>query len=87
MNRKDVPTLIKKTELKVGEMVCVESDGIIIMKWKDKKKYVPFISTFHDTTITSKINRQGLEKVKPKCIHEYNCAMGGVDLKDHKFYW
>ena len=80
LNRKDVPTSVKSKKLKKGEMVAAESNGIMVLKWKDKRD-VAFISTFHDNSMGRKVVR-GKEVVKPQCILQYNNNMGGIDKKD-----
>jgi hypothetical protein len=48
-NRKNVPPTVKNSKLKKGEVILQHSNGIMVMKWKDKKD-VTMISTFHDAT-------------------------------------
>jgi hypothetical protein len=82
LNRKNVPDSLKNAKLKRGELDAYHSQGIMVMKWVDKKP-VTFISTFHDASLISREIR-GKEIIKPKCIVEYNKQMGAVDLKDQK---
>jgi hypothetical protein len=50
------------------------------LKWKDKKE-VGMISTVHCVeTVT--VTRNGIEKVKPQVVVDYNNKMGGVDRVD-----
>jgi hypothetical protein len=73
---------VKNAELKKGEVISQQSNGVMVIKWEDKKKDVTMISTFHDTLRT--LCRRGVEVKKPVCVLEYNQQMGGVDLKDQK---
>lgn len=56
LNRKDVPDPIKVAKLKKGEIVAYHSQGVMVLKWMDKKQ-VSFISTFHDATMISREKR------------------------------
>jgi hypothetical protein len=38
LNRKNVPSTIKNAKLKKGEIITQQSDGVMVMKWKDKKE-------------------------------------------------
>lgn len=82
LSRKNVPVTISKAKLKKGECVAEECDKIIVLKWKDKRD-VAMICTFHSNELVAKRAR-GVEILKPKCVSDYNQAMGGVDLKDQK---
>ena len=75
-----VPPIVKDKKLKKGEIVAAESNGIMVMKWKDKKD-VSFITTFHDNSMSTKQVRFK-QVTKPTCITQYNHSMGGVDKKD-----
>ncbi|XP_046402046.1 piggyBac transposable element-derived protein 4-like [Ischnura elegans] len=82
LSRKNVPLSVKAKTLKKGEVIAYESNGIMVMKWRDKRD-VAMISSFHDDGMIERHIR-GVNVSKPKCVHEYNLAMGGVDLKDQK---
>ena len=82
LNRKNVPATIKQTKLSKGELVAYHSQGIMVLKWLDKKP-VSFISTFHNASMVS-TEKRGKVINKPQCIWEYNRHMGGVDMKDQK---
>lgn len=82
INRREVPEEIKQEKLKKGELVAYHSQGVMVLKWLDKKQ-VSFISSFHNASMQT-IEKRGKEIKKPTCIREYNQFMGGVDLKDQK---
>jgi hypothetical protein len=77
------PPTVKNSKLKKGEVISQHSNGIMMMKWKDKKD-VSMVSTFHDATMRATVQHWGAEIKKPACILEYNKAMSGVDLKYQK---
>jgi hypothetical protein len=82
LSRKNMPSAIKNAVLKKGDIIVQHSDGVMVMKWKDKKE-VSFISTFHDASMVTQ-QKRGIVIKKPACIVECSKAMGGVDLKDQK---
>jgi hypothetical protein len=53
LNRKHVPASVKNKKLKKGEAIGVECNGVMVMKWRDKRD-ASFISTFHDNTKVTK---------------------------------
>ena len=63
------------------------SEGMLCLKWKDKRE-VCMLSTPHDDSVIEKRRRgrettDGTEVIKkPRVIEEYNNFMGGVDLSD-----
>jgi hypothetical protein len=83
LNRKNVPSTIKNAKLKKSEIIAQQSDGVMVMKWKDKKE-VSFISTFHDAQMVTQ-QKHGTDIKKPACIVEYNKAIGGVVLTTRLF--
>jgi hypothetical protein len=82
LSRKNVPLVVKETKLKRGEHIAVQSQGVMVLKWMDKKP-VSFISTFHSDTMVE-VSKRGKVLYKPRGVQEYNSFMGGVDLKDQK---
>ncbi|PNF14286.1 hypothetical protein B7P43_G07092, partial [Cryptotermes secundus] len=80
LNRKGVPTTVKNTKLRKGEIIAQHAGPITVLKWQDKKP-VSVISTFHNADTQTDIKRNK-EIKKPKIIIDYNEMMGGVDLKD-----
>jgi hypothetical protein len=77
-----MPPTVKNGKLKKGEVTLQHSNGVMVMKWKDKM-VVNMISTFHDATLRT-VQHRGAEIKKLACVLEYNKAMGGMDLKDQK---
>jgi hypothetical protein len=47
---KNVLPTVKKQQAGKGEVISQYSNGVMVMKWKDKKD-VTMISTFHDATV------------------------------------
>jgi hypothetical protein len=47
LNRKNVPPTVKNAKLKKGEVISQQSNGVMVIKWEDKKD-VTMISIFHD---------------------------------------
>ena len=86
-NRKKYPLAVKTAKLQKGEKVTEHFDGMIAMKWKDKRE-VNMLSTFHDDSMVSKRRRTrsavgGQEVIsKPAVVEDYNQNMGGVDKSD-----
>lgn len=87
MNRSGVPACIKaKDKMKKGEIKPVSTNGVLALKWMDKRP-VTILSTIHDDSTTTRRRRTrlsstGLEVIKPTAIVEYNTHMGGVDKLD-----
>lgn len=72
-----------------GQEFAFQKNGVNIFGWKDKKKDVVMLSTFHQNikVPTGKINRQTKKEIlKSKCALEYNKYMGGVDTGDSVMY-
>lgn len=80
-NRKHMPNLDSK--LQKGESEYRSTDTLLALKWQDKRE-VRMLTTLHDSSMagTGKLDKDGVEKVKPKCIISYNANMGGVDRSD-----
>ena len=85
-NRKGLPKETKKS-IKKGEVVHGKQEGILALKWKDKRE-VRMLTTVHDHSVVSKRRRTRLavggfqEIQKPYCVDQYNTFMGGVDRSD-----
>ena len=79
--RKGLPPL--KENLKKGECISKEKDGVVVGMWKDKRP-VTFLSTCDVGKLvsTSKKNRNGQDIVKPDIILKYNRCKQGIDLSD-----
>lgn len=80
-NRKGFPQILVTKKLKQGEMASMRTDEVLAVKWRDKKRDVYILSTIHNDTLVELQRRKGPIQ-KPKCIHEYNLYMGGVDMND-----
>lgn len=88
MNRKHMPK-VDDVELKRGEAIQKNSQGILFIRWVDKKN-VNTLSTLHselDFQPTGKRvrptkNDPSYEVCKPKLIIDYNNGMQGVDRQD-----
>ena len=76
--------MVRTKTLKKGEVVSTQDDGILALKWKDKRD-VLLLSTYHDDQMVGKQRRSrategGMEDIeKPLVVEEYNQHMGGVD--------
>ena len=89
-DRRGIPTSIRHTGQKKGEVVSSVDDDVLSLKWHDKRD-VTMLSTFHEAHMVGKIRcskavEGGVEEVqKPVVIADYNQHMGGVD-KSKKNY-
>ncbi|XP_039751370.1 piggyBac transposable element-derived protein 4-like [Pararge aegeria] len=83
-NRKGLPKKVVQEKLNKGEMIALENnDGILILKWKDKRDVLA-LSTKHSVgfvTVTSKRNRNK-KVMKPTLIADYNKHKCSIDLSD-----
>lgn len=83
-NRKGLPKKVIQQKLQKGEMIALENDdGILVLKWKDKRDVLA-LSTKHSTgfvTCKSKRNRNKIV-MKPTVIADYNRHMCSIDLSD-----
>ncbi|XP_069802761.1 piggyBac transposable element-derived protein 4-like [Dendropsophus ebraccatus] len=81
-NQKHLPkTLIGQT-LKIGESRAMVHDGVLCLKFRDKKD-VCMLTSIHDASCTPVPTRGFTSStMKPVCIQAYNKFMGGVDLND-----
>ena len=83
-NRSGIPPAVQSASLKKGEVTSSEDDGILSLKWKDKREVI-MLSTYHDASMVSKSRRSraaegGVEDIeKPRVVEDYNLHMGGVD--------
>ena len=79
--RKGLPPL--KENLKKGECISKEKDGVVVGMWKDKRP-VTFLSTCDVGKLVStpRKNRNGQDIVKPDIILKYNRCKQGIDLSD-----
>ena len=83
-DRRGIPKSVSTANLQKGETQSICDDGILSLKWRDKRD-VLMLSTFHDDTMVGKSRRSktavgGVETIqKPRVVEEYNQFMGGVD--------
>ena len=83
-DRRGIPKSVSTANLQKGEIQSTRDDGILSLKWRDKRD-VLMLSTFHDDTMVGKSRRSrtavgGVETIqKPRVVEEYNQFMGGVD--------
>lgn len=82
-NRKGLPSDFSKTKLRKGESACWVKEGMMVMKWCDKKE-ISLISTCHDVSFKEVQPKFGPSKLKPAVVSDYNLKMGGVDKADQQ---
>lgn len=89
-NRKNMPKDLESLKLKKGEIATRSSNGILALKWSDRKD-VYLLSTKHKNAEMTDTGKKKFQKggkcavdntIKPKCVIEYNHGMGGVDHQD-----
>ncbi|KAL1454531.1 hypothetical protein WDU94_010767 [Cyamophila willieti] len=66
--------------LKGSKIAEQNSDGIVVMKWKDKGD-VLVLSTKHDDSMKT-YEKRGSERTKPAMIVDNNMGKGFIDLSD-----
>lgn len=80
----DIPKSITDAILKKGEVCSSQDDGILTLKWRDKRD-VLMLSTYHDQSMVEKsvqprMAEGGIKVIqKPSVVEDYNKSMGGVD--------
>lgn len=79
-NRKLNPEEVTKKKLKKSEIIARECEGVVVLKWQDKRE-VLCLSTCH-TANTIKIKRRNDEIDKPVLICDYNNSKSFIDLSD-----
>ncbi|XP_067140272.1 piggyBac transposable element-derived protein 4-like isoform X1 [Centruroides vittatus] len=84
-NRKGVPSIIRKKKLEKGEIVAMQRDKVMILKWQDKRA-VTLLSTFHNPVKVTKKMPNGSAQSKPQVVFDYNNTMGGVDRLDQHLH-
>lgn len=82
-NRKGLPKNFSKIKLKKDQAVCWMKEGLVAMKWHDKKD-ISLLSTCHDVSFQETTPKFGPKKMKPKIVIDYNRTMGGVDRADQQ---
>ncbi|KAK9695310.1 Transposase IS4 [Popillia japonica] len=79
-NRKGLPVEVVSAKLKKGEIIAREKNGIVVLKWKDKRD-VLMLTTKHDDTMTE-IPGRVENRSKPQAAIDYNKAKGYIDVSD-----
>ncbi|XP_044745115.1 piggyBac transposable element-derived protein 4 [Coccinella septempunctata] len=82
-NRRGNPATIVRKKLKKGEHIWSkkQNTSVYVSKWKDKRDVLAITTAVHPEMVTVG-NRYGIEKNKPREIHEYNQHMSGIDRSD-----
>lgn len=79
---------MRKSENKLvrGEVQVAHNNVWMAMKWEDKRcvRMLTSVHEFEFCTTGKKHYRTNEDIVKPKCVHEYNQNMGGVDNVDRQ---
>ncbi|KAJ8944312.1 hypothetical protein NQ314_009503 [Rhamnusium bicolor] len=89
--RKLIPTEVTTKKLKKGEINAREHNGVVVLKWQDKRD-VLCLSTYH-TAVTTKVmvmvmvmvgevKRRGEEIDNPTNICDYDNSKSFIDLSD-----
>ncbi|KAE9546865.1 hypothetical protein FO519_009923 [Halicephalobus sp. NKZ332] len=73
-NRKGLPKTLLQKKLKRGDKVAYQKNGIMVLKYKDKRDIL-MLSTRHDDTHDG-------ETQKPRVIEDYNRGKMYVDISD-----
>ncbi|XP_069987688.1 piggyBac transposable element-derived protein 4-like [Penaeus vannamei] len=56
--------------------------GMLALQWLDKRP-VTMLSTVHTSEMVAlPLNRQGIQRIKPKVVTDYNNGMKGIDFSD-----
>lgn len=81
-NRKNMPKDFCKVKLKKSEYRMRSCNGILALKWKDKRD-VYILSSKHETAEMTEPDKNRFNCTsKPKCVIEYNKGMIGIDRQD-----
>jgi len=80
-NRKNNPIDVIRQKLKRGESICrYTSDGICVVKWKDKRDVLMISTEFPHEMIEIYTKKE--VKKKPISVKNYNENMSGIDRQD-----
>ncbi|KAG5863278.1 hypothetical protein JTB14_015383 [Gonioctena quinquepunctata] len=81
LDRKNVPIDVKNAKLAKGNTIARYAEGIMIMKWRDKRDVSYKSTEFENNMIEIETRRK--EKVnKPLPIVQYNKYMSGIDRRN-----
>lgn len=81
-NRKGNPAEVVNKKLKKGQLVAqFNTDGICVIKWKDRREILAISSEFNGQ-MEEVTTQRGKVLMKPKLINEYNKFMAGIDHCD-----
>lgn len=80
-NRRGNPKKMLSRKLKTGNAIWKRKGKVIVTKWKDKRD-VTMISNCHKHEMITMTPRRGEQKLKPKCVLDYNAHMSGIDRAD-----
>lgn len=85
-NRKNLPREVVDAKLKKGEVMAKEnSDGIVVLKWKDKRD-VLVLSTKHGDNLVQ-VKTKNRIVTKPEVIIAYNDGKAHIDLSDQMSFY
>jgi hypothetical protein len=73
----------KGGKLKQSKHITVQSKGMMLMKWMDKKP-ISFISTFHGDVMVA-FSKRGRDLNEARHIQEYKVFMEGIDINDQSY--
>ena len=83
-DRRGISHDVRDARLQKGQVVSSRDDGILSLKWRDKRD-VTMLSTYHNDGMVAKSRRSrvaqwGMEDIeKPRVVEEYNLHMGVAD--------
>ena len=81
-NRKYMPKDFITTKLKRGEYRMRSCNGILALKWEDKRDVHIFSTKHEKVEMTEQCKNQFNPTLKPKYVIEYNKVMIGIDRQD-----
>ncbi|KAL4153573.1 hypothetical protein QTP88_001406 [Uroleucon formosanum] len=80
-NRRGMPPL--KNNLAVGGVQSSHTKNIMVLKWLDRRVVFILSTLFNNKLADSgKVDKNGVNIKKPKCIVNYNACMGSIDKTD-----
>lgn len=83
MNRKYLPREVTNTKLKKGEIAAKQTeDGIVALKWRDKRDVLMLSTKQSGLKTVVKTNRRNECVIKPACIEDYNNGKSSIDVSD-----